>query len=128
MTPAESEKVLNWYEAHKETILAHTNGEKIEFYDRSAKTWLDVWSGPEWDRRVAYRVKPQPTLRPYTDAELERQIGNAFVRKANGDIHLASRYSAACRTVLLCDYGAVDSVTFLLDFTRVDGSPCGVTE
>ena len=46
---------------HAELIKAWADGSDIEFLTISG-TWLDCNPGPEWDKDMKYRIKPEPDV------------------------------------------------------------------
>ena len=126
MTPAETSDVVAWWNQFMPVMLEHINGAQIQFYDNSLSDWVDINKfGPLWKVDCEYRVKPQPTIRPYTDAELKEQVGKVFVH-VDGyryfcDACVDSDVNMAC-------YGFLGGAELLRLFKHLDGSPCGVTE
>lgn len=51
-------------------MTAYTEGKQIQIYNFSNKTWEDINHEPVWDwDNCLYRVKPEPTYRPYHSDE-----------------------------------------------------------
>jgi len=126
VTPAETKTYLEWFEAMKPTMQAHVEGKTIEYYDSGYMAWKECSRHPAWSMLDTYRVKPEPKLRQYTDAELKEQVGKVFVHVRTEAVFLASSFDR--RMICLSEYGQTDRETFLECFTHIDGSPCGVTE
>lgn len=127
-----------------EVMLAYERGEQIEYRERICNC-IDDWlplkdDNPFWDwYGSVYRVKPQPTYRPYKNAEefLKAQKEHGmYIRPKNN----ADRYelpTSICdgmfvfllptndgRTYSICYY--YDNL--LADKVWQDGTPCGVKE
>ena len=126
MTPAETSLLIERYDELIPIMNAHVNGQEIQYYDNGCNKWKPCACGPSWDRCSSDRVKPQSTLRPYTDAELQEQVGKVLIHYLDGDRYLCD----ACvdSDVNMACYGFLGGAELLRLFKHLDGSPCGVTE
>ena len=126
MTPAETSLLIERYDELIPIMNAHVNGQEIQYYDNGCNKWKPCACGPSWDRCSTYRIKPGPTLRPYTDDEMKRQIGNVFVHKHSDVSRIVTE--AGLGWVRMYNQPTIGAAELLEQYKQVDGSPCGVTE
>lgn len=94
--------------------------------------WIDV-TNPDWDMTRCYRIKPEPTYRPFRNVEecwAEMQKHSPF----GWLMHKEYRYQITSMTAnfgVFCDNGG-DNLTltgYLRDgWTFADGTPFGIKE
>lgn len=115
---------------------AAEKGEKIEvkIKNREGEKWHHC-EAPAWNwdwTTYEYRVKPQPTLRPYKDAaefiRYARIHGFYMTRKAKQDAYVLATFVTP--EGVKNDEGGYDSFANLITkgYMWADGTPCGIEE
>lgn len=125
MTPIETKRYLEWIDRNRHVMEAFAVGSKVQVRSSSCNAW-SIATGPAWTTEYEYRVKPEPTPRPYTDAELKEQVGKVVIEKANGE--RATIAWSDRSAIYISGTGTRDAICLLDGYMHVDGSPCGVTE
>lgn len=95
---------------------------------RMGGEWKDLHDSPWWDWSTSdYRRKPEPPAPKYRPWTPEEGIGKV-VRHKNDKTwcHMLVGYSAG-KFNLGSEFRAYDD-TLLIEYTQLDGSPCGVLE
>lgn len=122
-----------------EVMQAYERGEQIQYITEGSTQWRDT-DRPVWNfSACAYRIKPQPTHRPYKDSheflQAQREHG-MYIRPINN----ADRYELPTSVddemvvfVLPTNTQNAYSVVYhyenlLADKVWQDGTPCGVKE
>lgn len=114
-----------------EVMLAYADGKEVEAKSRKCDTWVNA-TAPifNWDD-VEYRIKKEPTYRPFKDKEecwaemqkhqpfgwLKETLSNAYVN-ING-------IDSLC---VCCDEDAHEYCKAFDGFTFADGTPFGIKE
>lgn len=118
---AERIKVMQAYVDGKQIQVAGENGD-----------WIDLDSlneQPTWGARLDYRIKPEPTLRPYkstNEAFQESKKHGFWVIDETGCCHAITFIGSA--VIYVCD-DELDYDNFLRNFRWADDcSPCGIIE
>lgn len=121
-------------EAAKLAVIAKAfaDGKEIEFYDDEDKTWVPIYH-PLFDCHVdRYRIKPEPTYRPFKDAEecwqemLKHQPFGWLVN-LKYKYRVASRHIAD-NAITLSNGSSHKFSEVFEEYTFVDGAPFGVKE
>jgi len=76
----------------------------------------------------AFRLAPEPKLRPLTIEEWKGHLGAGVVYKANGDLSTVLGVSPGREIVSVYVDKCFSREEMLERFTFLDGSPCGVME
>lgn len=130
MNREEAKKLLPiiqaYIEGKKIQVKLKTNGEAL------TENWVDV-TNPDWDKARCYRIKPEPTFRPFRNTEEcweEMQKHQPF----GWLMHKGHRYQITSMTDnagVFCEDGC-DNLTFIGylhdGFTFADGTPFGIKE
>lgn len=110
---------------------AAEDGKEIQ-YKTSGGNWVDH-KAPAWNwSKYEYRIRPQPTLRPYKDAaELVRYArihGFYITRKAKQSTYIMA--ALVTPEGVKNDEGGYDSFENLItkSYMWADGTPCGIEE
>ena len=117
-------------------IQAAAEGKTIQIYTPSCPIWQDM-TGDVWgdlfgdddsERGVAYRIKPEPRLRPWTAAEA---LGKSVFLASNAQ-ETWMIYATRCGMFLGFTPAGLDGSQspewYLAKCKQLDGSPCGVEE
>ncbi len=117
-----------------EVMIAYAEGKEIEYYSKASNEWKSCnncyfnWEG---DVKYSYRIKTQPTYRPFANAEecwqeMQKHQPFGWVKsKNNNDIYCLSAVEDCGIITYLGDWEydlAEDRITF------ADGEPFGVKE
>ena len=110
---------------------ASEEGKAIEYnaINNGSRIWSPVFN-PVWDwKTYVYRVKPEPKLRPYKNAEefLQAQKEHGMYIKEN-DIYVIPVRIAYEKVCLHEGNGYVSFEYLLKYFQWQDGTPCGIME
>lgn len=131
MTREETKKCI-------EVMQAFVDGKVIEA--KYNETWEDVEPGWSWgDNPEAYRIKPEPHLRPYKNQkEFLKAMKEHDGWLLNEDFDYATKpvYVDRCGIDIIGGAGPDDNYGYervlfdklLEDFTWIDGAACGVME
>ena len=114
-------------------IKAFAEGKEIEIFDKTKKMWETAILPHFGCDPSFYRIKPEPTYRPFKDAEecwtemLKHQPFGVVKDKyfANYQTHRAF----TCLVTNGCDFGGYEDETFESSFKNLlfaDGTPFGV--
>ena len=125
-----------------EVLQAHKAGKRIEVSLYDEDKWKEACE-PSWDfDSCKYRVKPEPTCRPYKDTdEMVADYDARFQSKARPDHtmpliwvkgkrrgrYLIEGYSEDGKDVY-CGAGCMNMSGLFAGYSYLDGSPCGVLE
>lgn len=127
MTPADTKKIIAWYEEHKTVMQGYVDGKAVQYYDTNYGVWRAPAGGlPIWNYNSRYMLTPEPKLRPYTDAELHDLVGAVLKNKHADQTVVVNECSGG--TVVLSDNTELDAESLLNRYNKKDGTPCGVTE
>lgn len=126
-----------------EVMKAYEDGKTIQSYDLEQDKWVNC-QNPTWNwLGFDYRIKPEPTYRPYKDIDemiedFRKKVGMGYPklflpsvwvkRKDGGDFaKLITEFGYSCVWLSCSDIGTPMEKLFD-DFTYLDGSPCGIKE
>jgi len=70
---------------------------------------------------------PEPTIMPYTDAELNDLVGEVLTNKKTG-LHVLVTRKPKTQGIIMLDGSAVNATQLLESFYRNDNEPCGMEE
>ena len=76
---------------------------------------------------VLFYPAPEPTIRPYTDAELNDLVGEVLTNKRTGRRVLVTR-KPKTEGIIMLDGSAINATQLLESFYRNDNEPCGMEE
>lgn len=113
---------------------AFADGKKIEFRASPGDAWKEV-NFPSWNwNRLTYRIKPEPKLRPYKDAneflEAQQKHGLYLKHITEMDINRTPICVGSCGINVYKE----NKITFicfpdlLISCVWKDGTPCGILE
>lgn len=126
-----------------EVMKAYAEGKKIQIKERNSGNWRDYGDilAPEWNwGDYDYRIKPEPTYRPYKDTE---EMIEDFKKRFNAKvppyampmIWVRNKTFKDCRLitvfrdkVVMIIVSGEDMKELFKDYTYLDGSPCGMKE
>ena len=114
-----------------EVMQAYINGEKIEYRNIATKSgWRSVGI-PCWDWfNYEYRVKPEPKVRPYANAEefldAMKQHG-PMIRGFEFD-NLFLNVNSVHEKFIVTNIWHINYKALTSGYTWQDGTPCGVVE
>lgn len=118
-----------------EVMLAYADGKEIECRYRKNSVWMEV-NSPAWDfSDYFYRIKPQPTYRPFKDAEeriqemLKHQPFGWIRNKENGKVN--NILAMNVDSVLITEYEHMNRSVYnhnelFRNFEFIDGNPFGM--
>ena len=69
----------------------------------------------------------EPTIRPYTDTELNDLVGEVLTNKRTG-LHVLVTRKPRTQGIIMLDGSAVNATQLLESFYRNDNEPCGMEE
>lgn len=115
-------------------IQAYVEGKKIQSKTLT-ENWVDV-TNPDWDMARCYRIKPEPTYRPFRNTEecweeMQKHQPFGWVKKDEYYFQITSiTYAKPFKRVDLLIDEAVCPSGYYFDegWTFVDGTPFGVKE
>ena len=126
-----------------EVMKAYEDGKKIQTRDPGSYTWVD-WTAefePRWNwENIDYRIKPEPTYRPYKDteemiADFKKRFKVEVPPYAMPMIWVRNKTFKDCRLitvfrdkVVMIIVSGEDMKELFKDYTYLDGSPCGMKE
>jgi hypothetical protein len=91
-------------------------------------TWIfdqqPVWNWDQFD----YRVRLEPTIRPYTASELLPLVGKVVRAKANGNHKLIVAAGHENVGWVVVGTRTTNQVVLFEEYEFLDGSPCGAIE
>ena len=70
---------------------------------------------------------PEPTIRPYTDDELNDLVGEVLTNKKSG-CHVLVTRKPKTQGIIMLDGSAVNATQLLENYYRNDNEPCGMEE
>ena len=70
---------------------------------------------------------PEPTIMPYTDAELNDLVGEVLTNKKTG-LHVLVTRKPKTQGIIMLDGSAVNATQLLENYYRNDNEPCGMEE
>ena len=126
-----------------EVMQAYLDGKKIQRKSITSQNWLDWVSNeePGWDWiDVDYRIKPEPTYRPYKDtdemiADFKKRFNVEVPSYSMPEIWVKNKGTKVRGFVFEFGFQRVRISGGLLDmehlfntFVYLDGSPCGIVE
>lgn len=128
-------------EATKNLIVvmqAYVDGKQIQYTDGESEYWIDVES-PEWDPNYDYRIKPEPSYRPFNNAdecwqEMLKHQPFGWAKKTSGHcnfLHIIELYSTGIVINNVDNFGCFKNSLKTYNFafaeiTFADGTPFGI--
>lgn len=115
-----------------EVMLAYADGKEIELFSKYSNDWVKV-DDPnfEWDS-TDYRIKPEPTYRPFKDkeecwAEIQKHKPFGWVIRKDSNAHCYICIIFPEKAGFVGDY--IYDYKYLYDnYTFSDGTPFGIKE
>lgn len=110
---------------------AYADGKMLQVFSLygNKEKWQDVSVQPTWDwSHFDYRVKPEPTIRPFTGEELLGLVSLVVRAKANGNYKLLISAGTESGGWVTVATQAIKPVVLLEQYEFLDGKPCGVVE
>ena len=118
---------IGWFADDVETIKLELNQKEKMLVDVEPEDCAFRFTANKTESFALFYPAPEPTIRPYTDDELNDLVGEVLTNKRTGRRVLVTR-KPKTEGIIMLDGSAINATQLLESFYRNDNEPCGMEE